>query len=170
MSVDKTLRRLGFTGTTRTPDIKKYWKRNFTAIFGTREQLSPFFHIVFTWYCTISSCINSNKMMFGNFFVSGSFNVFVKLPMMTSESYQIWHFQGPRSRDLTTGYTSSWIGAEVWKKYNLISTNFLILFMTYTATCFDKKLANFRPLNEIFNCMKFNGLTIYTQLFKLEVQ
>jgi len=52
--VDMTLRRLRFTGTTRTFGIKYYWKQNIPAIFGTRQ--GRYHHIlrtVFTWYCTI---------------------------------------------------------------------------------------------------------------------
>ena len=44
-------------------------------------------------------------------------NEFVRLPMMTSKSNEIWQFQGVRSRDLTTGYRNMcvvWGILKVW--------------------------------------------------------
>ena len=84
-------------------------------IWHQTDQLSSYLCDVFTWYCRIHSWISENKMKFGNFCVNGSLNVFVTLHMMTSVSNQIWHFQGPWSRDLTTGYASIWVGARFCK-------------------------------------------------------
>ena len=89
-----TLRRLGFTEKTRTPSIKYYCKRIFQLCFAPHTAVTPYLRGVFTLYCTTTSCVSPNKMMFSNFCVSGSLNLFVTLPTLTLESNQIWYFQG----------------------------------------------------------------------------
>jgi len=117
---------------------------NFTAMFGTRQQLSPNLHGVFTWYFTLSSY--SKKNYFWKFCFNGSLNVFVTLPMMTSNLYQIWQFQGPRSRDFSIGYRNIWIRREGLQRSTFsLEIQIIMIVMTYTATRFDYKFIIFKP-------------------------
>ena len=74
------------------------FKTNFTAQFKCRTRQSNFCHIcaVVSRDIVQTSFISPNKMTFGNFVFNGSLNVFVTLPIMTSESHHFWQFQGPR--------------------------------------------------------------------------
>jgi hypothetical protein len=86
-------------------------------------------------------------MKFGNFCVNEFLNVFVTLPIMTLESNQIWHFQGPGSRDLTTGYTNIWVRDEGLQRSTFLLDRLIITFvMTNTATCFDFKRSYFEAI------------------------
>ena len=102
-------------------------------------------------------------MTFSNVCFNGSLNLFVTLPTLTLESNQIWHFQGPRSRDLTTGYANIWVGDKVLQSRTFSLERLIVMFvMTFRDTWFDYKLLNFRSLklNFVMNCYELHELWI----------
>ena len=108
VSVDTTL-------TGRRPGITYCSKRILQISLHVEPDKAVF--AIFAWWFHVilrkTSCISPNKMTFGNFGFNVSLNVLVTLPIMTSESHQFWQFEGPRSRDTSTGYTNIWVGDEI---------------------------------------------------------
>ena len=135
LSVDTTLRLLGFTETTKTPGIKYYCKEISRYVWHQTEQFSPHQHNVFTWYCTISSCICPHAATFG-YFCSVA-------PWVSSLQCQWWRknrirSDSVRSRYITAYYRIIWVADEVLQSRNFSSEQQSVIFViTYTATCFD---------------------------------
>ena len=145
------LRRLWFTGTSRTPGIKYYWKQKFSVIFDTRR--ISYHHICVMYSHDIAEYILELVKTKWNLVTFASMDPWmfsllciwwrqyrIRSDIFRVLGHVIWLLDMPVS-ELGTSFESStfWLERRIF-----------ISVMTYTATCFDYKLAIFRPLK--LNC------------------